>query len=755
MSFDDETEVERGFGQRRAAIGQDPRLSAADPNLGRRIGPYRIERLLAHGGMGVVYVAVREDDYQQQVALKLIHPERLSVRGLDRFYQERQILARLQHPNVARLLDGGTTDEVLPYLVMEYVEGEPIDRYCEARGLPLRQRLALFCTVCEAVHFAHRNLVVHRDLKPANVLVTPAGVVKLLDFGIAKLLDAEPFAAELTMPGHEPMTPTYASPEQLEGQAVSTASDVYSLGVLLSKLVTGRLPYDSREQGTAQMVEAICRAEPIKPSVLVRGKAERRQLAGDIDAIVLKALRKEPEQRYASALQLAEDLRRHLGNLPVKAHAGSWSYRARKLVRRHKLGAAVALMVLSFSLATTVLWRQAVHQKVRAERSLLRAEQVSTFLKELFRTADPNVARGEPPTVRKALDRSRARLLGGELAEEPEVRAELLSTLGAVYNDLGFLDDARQLKQEVLRIRRSADPSDRSDLASDLNNLGRLYYDVGDYAAAEERFGEAVAMWRRLGATADVAIGLRNLAAAAMHQGRYDEALDHHREVLEIHRQLHGADDPEVAASLYSLGTLYRLQEQPERAEPLLRQALAVYLRVYDPRHTRVAAVKSSLGRVLHAQGRNREARELYEQALEVRRRLLGEEHVQVAVSRRLLAELLLDEGETAAAGSLLAAALDTLRRTAPDGDWRIAVAESVWGSYLVARERYPEAEAYLLASYHLLREVKGEQDLCTRDAARRVAALYEAWGREDEAAAYRAAAEKGTGEITTAAPSP
>jgi len=469
------TDAADDTGPQEETLTADPQVPGAglpDPNVGRRIGPYRVERLLARGGMGMVYVAVREDDYEQQVALKLIHPDRLSVRGLDRFYKERQILARLQHPNVARLLDGGTCDRLLPYLVMEYVEGEPIDRYCERHRLGPRQRLELFCTVCEAVQFAHRNLVVHRDLKPSNVLVTSAGVVKLLDFGIAKLLNDELYASESTVPGEEPMTPIYASPEQIVGQMITTASDVYSLGVLLCKLLTGHLPYDLRDYGAAQMVEAVCRMEPRNPSSLVRGKAERRRLAGDVDAVVLKALRKDPGERYASASELAEGVRRHLAHLPVRASAGSWSYRARKLVRRYKLGVALVLTllltILGFSVATTVLWRRAVEQKRQvvaqkelAERSLLRAEQVSTFLRELFRTADPNVAQGEPPSVREILDRSRPRLLAGELENEPEVRADLLDTLGSVYDDLGFFDDARALKEEALRVRRAADPSDR------------------------------------------------------------------------------------------------------------------------------------------------------------------------------------------------------------------------------------------------------------------------------------------------------
>ncbi|MCG8458061.1 MAG: serine/threonine-protein kinase [Holophagales bacterium] len=712
----------------------------ADPNIGRRLGPYRLERLLARGGMGVVYVAVREDDYEQKVAVKLISPERLSLRGLDRFYRERQILARLEHPNVARLLDGGTNDEALPYLVMEFVEGEPIDFYCESRQIPLRRRLELFRTVCEAVHFAHQNLIVHRDLKPANVLVAQDGVVKLLDFGIAKLLAPEaPQTEANTVAGKAPMTPTYASPEQLEGRVISTASDVYSLGVLLCKMLTDRLPYELAQGGTAHMVEAICRRDAKRPSELVADRTLRRRLTGDVDAIASKALRKEPEARYASALQIAEDVRRHLESLPVKAHDGDLFYFARKLARRHRVAAAILALIVVFSITATWLWRQAVEQRVRAEQSLLEAERVSTFLQELFRTADPNVARGKPPSIREALDRSRAQLLGGELEEAPEVRAELLATLGTVYNDLGYFDEARQLKREALRVRREADPSDRPDLASDLNNLGRLLYDGGDFAAAEQRFRDAVAMWRRLEATADQVTGLSNLAAAVMQQGRYDEALERHREILGLQRGL-GAGDVELGASLYSLGTLHRLRGETAEAEDLLRRALDAYQRAFGSDDTRVAAVQSSLGRVLHVEGRRPEARQLYEQALDVRIRLLGEDHLKVAVTRGLLAELLLDDGETAAAGEILEAALDDLRRTVAPGDARLATAESVWGSYLAALGRDAEAETVLLASYQVLRNTRGK-NAAERGAARRLVAFYAARGRDEEAAAYRAAA--------------
>ncbi|MEM7353869.1 MAG: serine/threonine-protein kinase [Acidobacteriota bacterium] len=721
--------------------------SAQDSNLGRRIGPYRIECLLARGGMGRVYLAAREDEYEQQVALKLIDSDCLSTRILGRFYQERQILARLQHPNIARILDGGTSDEALPYFVMEYVEGEPIDRYCEARCLPLDRRLELFGIVCAAVHFAHQNLVVHRDLKPANILVTHSGEVKLLDFGIAKLLGQAPLRTE---PGTDaaqgPMTPGFASPEQVLGREITTTSDVYSLGVLLCHLVSGHLPYRSAGDRSSGLVDAIRESRLRTPSAAVRQTRRRqaglghrrlaRQLAGDIDAIVLKALQLQPQRRYASALQIADDIERHRARKPVRARRGTWLYVAGKFVRRHKLGLLAALLIVGFALTATVQWRQAVRQRTqaelaqhRAERAQQRAENVADFLGELFESANPNISQGEPATLRSALDWGREQL-AGRLQEDPEVRAELLGTLGTVHTHLGLYSEARQLHEEALQTRRTADPSDRTALASDLNNLGGTLYNLGELPAAEQLFRQALAMWRRLGDAPNAELAQRNLASTLMQQGRHQEALPLHRGVLALQQQLYEADDPRVASSFYILGALYRQRGDPRAAEPFLRQALEIYVRAFGSNHTQVANVQNSLGRVLHAQSRYREAREHLEAALDTRRRLLGQGHEKVASSSKNLAALLLDMDARDAAGALIEPALGTLRRTLPDGDWKIADAESVWGSYLAAGGHYARAEHHLLASFESLRRAKGDDDVTTRDARQRLIALYEVWGR-------------------------
>ncbi len=713
--------------------GPDAGRVVEDLNLGDRVGPYRIERRLAAGGMGVVYLASREDDFEQRVALKVVRRSRAgqdlptTVEVLRRFIAERQILARLEHPNIARIFDGGTTDDALPYFVMEYVQGQPIDDYCEERKLSIVQRLELFLEVCAAVHFAHQNLVVHRDLKPDNILVTPAGMPKLLDFGIARILATEPGTQD-SREGRL-MTPDYASPEQILGQAITTASDVYSLGVLLYRLVSGRHPYRLQGLGGLRRVERILNVEPEPASTLAQ-PPPRRRFVGDIDAIIQKAMAKEPRRRYSSALQLAEDLERHLGDMPVTAYSDSWLYRARKLVRRQRLATTFAAILVGFALTVTVLWRQAVDQRREAEVARRSAERVSTFLGDLFQSADPDTSRGATLTAREILDQGRVRL-GQELAGEPMIRAELLAVLGVVYSNLALYREAREVKEEALRSRRASHPVDLRAVATDLNNLGRLEYDLGDYAAAEERFREALALWLELDDEATAAFALRNLAAVLMHRGESEEALELHGRLLDIQRRQHGPDHPEIAASLYSLGALHRVRGEPARAEPYLRRALEIFSRSFGEKHTRVAAVDSSLGRVLQALGLLPEARTHLERALAIRRELLGEDHVQVANSRKNLADLLLAQDDPDGCLRLAEIADATLKRARPEGDWMVAEAGSVLGGCLTALGRFSEAKPRLIEGYRTLRETRGADHADSQRAWERLAGLYRIQGQE------------------------
>ena len=454
--------------------------------LGKMIGPYKLERVIGEGGMGAVYLATRDDDeYRREVAVKLIRhhgdPETLA-----RFRNERQILAGLEHPNIARMYEGGT-DDGQPYLVMEYVEGLRIDTYCRKSGLGIDARLRLFQEVCAAVAYAHQNLLVHRDLKPANILVTADGVPKLLDFGIAKSLEGADHPGT-TQEGQRPMTPAYASPEQVRGAVITTASDVYSLGVVLYELLTGASPYRLKDKSDLTLRVAIRDQEPTRPSTAAR--AARTQLRGDLDTIVLKTLTKEPEGRYGSVRELSEDIGRYLGHLPVVARRPSLPYRSRKFVRRHRLavaaGVVAAAVVVFFVAALARQTRIATRQSAIAGAERDHAERALGAMVEAFKASDPEQARGRELTAREILDRGadKVRL---SLAGDPESLATLLAAMGEVYVSLGLFGEAETLHREALGLRRGGEAEGLS-----LYQLGELELWRREYRAAVPFYRQAV-----------------------------------------------------------------------------------------------------------------------------------------------------------------------------------------------------------------------------------------------------------------------
>ena len=664
-------------------------------------------------------------------------PEEADLNGLVVFHFACYSAGTPEHDSYSRaqlglatLHDGGATDDGEPYFVMEHIEGDPIERYCEDKGLSVPQRLRLFRKVCAAVRFAHRHLVVHRDLKPDNILVTADGEPKLLDFGIAKLLDDSLARSGLTEAGRGPMTRLYASPEQIRGEAVGTTSDVYSLGVVLYQLVTGSLPY---RFGTGEELEkAICEQVPEAP-----GSSQ------DLDSIVLKALCKEPERRYGSVDELSEDLRRHLDGWPVEAREGNFAYHAGKFFRRHKLvlaaSSVILLMVLGFSVLSTLLWRQTVSEREQAVRERQRAEAATDFLKDLFRDVDPDAAGGEELTARELLERGKRRLAE---SHEPELRIGLAGTLGEIYRNLGAFDDSRELMEEALRLARRHYAEDHPELAKRIANLGVLLYDYGDYRGAESLFREALAIQRRLRMDAPYNFRMMdNLASTLMLQGQFEEAEKLYLEVLHERQSRYRAGDPDVGTSLRSLGALYYARGELEQAEDRLWEALAIRRQVYGDEHTRTASVLDLLGSVMAARGRPDEAKELYDEALAIRRRRLGENHARVAQTKKNLAAL--DASDDPATAAVLAReALLTFRRSKPGG-WESADAESVLGACLTGLGRYAEAEQYLIEGHATLAEIRGEEAIYTRNALDRLLVLYERWNHPEKLDEYRALAER------------
>ena len=705
----------------------------------RLIGAYRLIREIGHGGMGTLYLAVRADDqYRQRVAIKLVRRGMDTEQILSRFRHERQILASLDHPNIARLLDGGTTADGLPYFVMEYIEGQAIDEYCEAHKLTTAERLQLFRMVCGAVHYAHQNLVVHRDLKPSNILVTPKGVPKLLDFGIAKLLKPELYAQTLapTVTSLRPMTPDYASPEQVKGQPITTASDIYSLGVLLYELLSGHRPYRIKSYTPVEIERVICEQEPERPSAAIgrtvntrhadgttnsltpetvskprEGHSERlrRKLQGDLDNIILMAMRKEPQRRYASVEQFSEDIRRHLEGLPVIARKDTFGYRTGKFITRNKVAVAVAL---AFMLLIAVSIVVIVQQSVRAARERDKAKQVSAFLAEIFKVSDPSESRGNSVTAREILDKGAERI-DKELSGQPEVQATLMNTIGNVYESLGLFDSAARLLEKSLDTRLALFGRDHADVAESMLSLAVLQYDRSNYAEAEPLYRESLAIRRRLFGNEHpaVASSLNGLGTLLQATDKYEEAEAVWRQALAMRRKLFGSDHREVAESLDNLGWLLYNKGEYEEAERLLREALAIHRRLFDNDHPTVAADLNYLAFVASTPGHSEQEQEaLFREALQIRRKVYGNNHPWVAESLNNLAWLMNQRGNAAEAESLYRESLDIRRRLIGNDSQEVAQSLNNLARTLMHRNDYAAAEPMLREALAIYIKLYGEQ---------------------------------------------
>ncbi|HEX7090116.1 MAG TPA: serine/threonine-protein kinase, partial [Longimicrobiales bacterium] len=669
-----------------------------------------------------------------------------------RFRYERQILASLEHPNIARLYDGGATADGRPYLVMEYIEGVPITRYCDEHRLSIDERLRLFAGVCRAVQFAHQNLVVHRDIKPSNILVQPDGTVKLLDFGIAKLLDpAAAGAAPETRADLRIFTPEYAAPEQLTGEAVTTATDVYSLGVLLFELLTGRRPEGGADavrpsaalgRGSAGPSDATEGDDSLEETARRRSTTPerlRRRLRDDLDSIVSTALAREPARRYASAGQLLADVERHRSGLPVEARGPSPRYRAARFVRRHRVvvGAA-ALVVLSLvgGLGAAV-WQagRAARERDQARLERARAEQVAGFVLGLFEAADPLTdERLDTLRARDLVDRGVARVRT-ELAGQPDVKARTLATLGNVYMHLGLYAQAEELFDEVLA---TAQPS--SDLPREralaLASLAQLAGWRGDYVAGDSLGAMVLAAYAQHGWEHDTlyadVLSWRGIALGML--GRRAEAEAHHEEALALARQWEPGGGKQTSNLLNNIATYYANIDEHTRAEPLLLEAIEIDRRIYGPGHPQLAILYNNLASSIHYQGRRTEAEPYYRQALAIARRVYGPDHPHVAQFSENLATLLDDMGRHDEAEPYYRDALRILTSTLDPADTRLAMLRRNLALNRHAAGAYDEAESLLRASAAALETTLGADHLYTALARASLGRTLTAAGRAAEA---------------------
>ncbi|MGH7578746.1 MAG: tetratricopeptide repeat protein, partial [Gemmatimonadales bacterium] len=735
-----------------------------------RLGPYRLLRELGRGGMGAVYLAERDDEqYDRRVAIKVLPAGLLSGGLRTRFLLERRILASLEHPNIARLYDAGMGEDGTPYFVMECVEGRRIDAHCDENRLPIRARLALFDQVCDAVQFAHRNLVVHRDLKPANILASNDGVVKLLDFGIAKLLRTEVEAgATLTgLGGLQAFTPEYASPEQLRGEPISTSTDVYALGVLLFELLAGCWPYHPRDRSVRSIEQAVLEQDPGRPSAAIMRPPDgggpsstvaelrsttlaglRRELRGDLDNIVLTALRKEPEHRYASVQHIRDDVHRYLESQPVHARPATWGYRAGKFVRRHRVGVAAAALVgasLVAGMAGTA-W-----QARAASREARRADQVRQFVVGLFEVSDPDRSQGDSITARALLDQGASRL-ATELAAEPELRAEMQAVLGGIYEKLGLYDRARPLLEEALAVREARLGSRHLDVAGSAAALASVLFEQGEYPQAEELTRKGLALRRELLGSEDtlvaasmtdlaaimgargkdeeaeslfragleidrkheawqkVATDLHNLSVALWRRGEYGEALPLAEEALALKRRLHGEEHTDVASTLLALAAILQAGGEYDRAEEITRQCLAMRRKLLGGEHPHVAATLNNLGLLLQARGRLEEAEESLREALAVRRAAFGDHHLEVAASRNNLGIMLYARGDFSGAADQIERALAIWRPALGETHPHVLTALNNLGATWRDQGDLAKAEPLLREALALRRKALGEE---------------------------------------------
>ncbi|MBZ0223831.1 MAG: serine/threonine-protein kinase [Dokdonella sp.] len=735
------------------AVDDEP-ASSADPAPGSRIGAWRIDGVLGRGGMGVVYAAERADgSYRQEGALKVMRHAIDGALNRELFLRERQILAQLEHPGIARLIDGGVVPDGRPYLVMERIRGKPIPDWCEAHALSVADTLRTFLAVLDAVDVAHRNLIVHGDLKPSNILVTDEGQVKLLDFGVARLLESE--TADI---GGAGLTPRYAAPEQLAGGTLTTATDIHALGLVLCKLLTGRLP-EGRAAGESRNPHEITR-----PSALARmaasGRSDATQvwrrrariLAGDVDAIVLRAIAARPEQRYPTASALAQDIDNYLAGRPVNAVATSRTYRLRRFITRHRAGVGAGIVLLIAALIATAGLGHALLQSRAALAAAERANAVQSFVIDLFREADPAETLGHELTARELLDLGTKRA-EQELGEQPQTQADLLTMLAELYNSLGEYDRAGTTINSALAARRAQGAtSDPLGLANSLyiqsailgqqsryqecvdsaekartivaaharndatrnfellNSLSVCHYFLGNDAEAEKYGRQALAI-----ASANPGVGAARMLDIEDNLGMLllshhdDEALPLLQSALEKRRQLLPPRHPDIATSLSNIGRAEIAQGDLLAAARHLREAFEIFLQVYNREYPGTLIAADGLEIALTQLGQLDQAGSLGSEQIQIVRRTLAENDSARGSYTNTFGELALAQGDYSEAEASFRHALQTWRAALGDRHPRIITGERNLADALRQRKRIDEAREHVQASLALARDLYGE----------------------------------------------
>lgn len=788
--------AESFFGSPAVVNFADLLLIEEDPKalLGAEIGNYKIIRKIGYGGMGVVYLAERNDGmFDKRVALKLLKPELNTENLRRRFQHERQILASLEHPNIARLLDAGTSPSGVPFLAMEYVEGIPIDEFCNTNELNLEQRLELFRTVCEAMAFSHRNLIVHRDLKPSNILVTQDGVPKLLDFGIAKLLSPEFDEMTQTVTKLGAMTPSYASPEQLKGESVTTATDIYSLGIILYELLAGRRPFENVEKNFQEILKAVCETDPPLPSAMIselgwrisdsemqtaqtsvdtkssnkatnpKSQIRHPQLKGDLDNIILKALKKEPERRYSTVESFAEDIRRYLTGLPVLARPDTFSYRAEKFIRRNRTSVVAGILILLAIIGgvAATLW-QARSARLEAQK----ARKVSEYMQNVLNFSNPfwvstNPKRNREAKISDALDEA-LKNIDTDLGEQPEIQGEILLTIAGIYAGQGQYDKALPLVQKSIekfdsvfgennpkshlsysglatlysltgkqseaektflktvayyRANPGTNDVTKGQIVADLNDLGNVHNYNSNFVESEKYYREAIENFPRLEGKqkAMIPIILGNLAWLLHSQAKFDEAFKYYgmaeQEIINA-----GNQEQFEAGTLYNkIGVAYNEKGDYQQAEIYFQKAYDNLLKNVGEENLYTLGTMYRNAYNHYKQGKLDEAEKLVNRSLEKQRKILPNGHNFTAFSERLLGQIYTQRGDLNKGEELLRKALDWLQTKTKGPNRDISLAQASLGENLMAQKRLAEARELVTSAVNGSVKNVGEEHPLTK----------------------------------------
>jgi non-specific serine/threonine protein kinase/serine/threonine-protein kinase len=752
----------------------DP-VGALPSEVEDRIGPYRILKPLGEGGMGTVYLAEQEEPFRRQVAIKVVKLGMDSRQVVARFESERHLLALMDHPGIARVLDAGTTRGGRPFFVMEQVAGSALTAYCDERRLDNRARLTLFRQVCAAVQHAHQKGVIHRDLKPSNVLVAEVDgrpQPKVIDFGVGKATRGD--LSELTLMTQHGLvvgTPEYMSPEQAEltGADVDTTTDIYSLGVMLYELLSGALPFDPselRRAGLTGIQRMLRDTEPPAPSakvVTLGGVAAsvasnrrtdvpslRRELSGELDWIVLKAMDKDRARRYASASELAADVERYLAGEPVLARPASARYRMRKFALRHRAGVAAAIVVVLSLVAGLVASSLALVRARRAEaearrqselarKEAAKATAVNAFLQDMLRAASPKTGGAREIKVVDALGKA----LEGvptAYAGQPELEAAVRDTVGITYQDLGELTRAEEQIRAALELRRRTLGPDHPDTLTTAQHLVSQLYIQGRYAEGEPLARQVVADLTRVKGPDDPELfaTMHDHALFLFEVGRRDESVALMKEVVERRTRVIGPEHRRTLLSASTLASIYTRLGRKEEAETLVRQVLAAQERTLGADHSNTIYTRKSLAGLLQDRGQLDEAEAMFRRGLEDSRRISGPRNLETLVAANDLAALLIDRGRLQEAEPLLRETIEGANVTLTPSHWFTGVFRRNLGRCLTKEGKLKEAETELLGAHDVLEAARGADDRQTLNVVRNLADLYEAWGRKDAAATWR-----------------